>query len=291
MENKDISNNKKSSIWKIIKFIIILIFVIIITFLYGRFVEPNFFKIKEYNIVNENFVENFYGLKILHISDIHYGNTTDKKDLDRILNKINLTKPDIVVMTGDLYSIELSDEQIEELKNFLNSIDASISKYAIKGNHDNDELWDSIIKDTDFIDLNNNYDLIYNKNNNSIFMAGINTEDEIDTNFEKIDEYLNNNADNEQIVYKILLLHKPDSITNFDYSKYDLILGGHSHNGQVNIPLIGPIYTPVGAKKYYKGYYELNNTKLYISSGIGTSLFKMRLFDMPSVNLYRLVNK
>ena len=270
MENKDISNNKKSSIWKIIKFIIILIFVIIITFLYGRFVEPNFFKIKEYNIVNENFVENFYGLKILHISDIHYGNTTDKKDLDRILNKINLTKPDIVVMTGDLYSIELSDEQIEELKNFLNSIDASISKYAIKGNHDNDELWDSIIKDTDFIDLNNNYDLIYNKNNNSIFMAGINTEDEIDTNFEKIDEYLNNNADNEQIVYKILLLHKPDSITNFDYSKYDLILGGHSHNGQVNIPLIGPIYTPVGAKKYYKGYYELNNTKLYISSGIGT---------------------
>ena len=74
-------------------------------------------------------------------------------------------------------------------------------------------------------------------------------------------------------------------------NKFNLILAGHSHHGQIRLPLIGAIILPDGAKKYYNGYYEFNKTKLYISNGIGTSTINFRLFNKPSFNLYRITNK
>lgn len=288
IEITDIEVNKKSKLKKFLKIFLIIIFVLTIIILYGRFIGTKGLIVKEYKIVNENFVDNFYGLKIIHISDIHYGDTTNQKDLEKIVDKINFIKPDIVFFTGDLYSNHLTDEKKNELISTLKTINASIKKYAIIGNHE-DENWDDIIKKINFINLNNDYDLIYNNHNSSILIAGINTNDEINESTKKINEFLDNTEDN--IIYKILLLHEPDKILDFDYNKYDLILAGHSHNGQIRLPFIGAIYTPEGAKKYYDEYYELNNTKLYISSGIGTSTLKLRLFNRPSFNFYRLSNK
>ena len=91
-------------------------------------------------------------------------------------------------------------------------------------------------------------------------------------------------------IYNILLIHEPDYIKDINYSKYDLILAGHSHGGQVRLPLIGSIYNPNGSKLYHNDYYKINNTDLYISSGLGTSIYDFRLFNRPSFNLYRLTN-
>ena len=106
-------------------------------------------------------------------------------------------------------------------------------------------------------------------------------------------KYLENEEDHSEArdLYKILLIHEPDYINNIDYSNFNLILAGHSHNGQVKLPFVGGIILPNGAKKYYKEYYKLNNTDLYISSGIGTSQISFRLFNRPSINFYRLTNK
>ena len=57
-------------------------------------------KVKEYKIINNN-IGNFYGLKIVHVTDLHYGMTNEKK-LKKLVKEINLTKPDIVLFTGDL---------------------------------------------------------------------------------------------------------------------------------------------------------------------------------------------
>ena len=100
-----------------------------------------------------------------------------------------------------------------------------------------------------------------------------------------------NNEIEEKYSYSILILHEPDYINKIDYSKYDLILAGHSLNGQIKLPWVGGIIRPNGAKKYYDEYYELDSTKLYISSGIGTNSFKFRFNNKPSFNLYRLRNK
>ncbi|MCI9433870.1 MAG: hypothetical protein HFI86_01160 [Bacilli bacterium] len=282
---------------KVFKVLFIIIFFILLVFLYSRFIGTKGLVVKEYKLINTSFVDNFYGLKIIHISDLHYGETTNENDLKQIIEKINTLKPDVVIFTGDLYSNGLEEDAKNELIANLKNITVSIKKYAIKGNHD-DESWDEVMKESNFIDLNSNIDIIYNNNNSSILIAGVNTNDDINESIKKIDNLLksdNNQETNSDVMskfsYKILLLHEPDKILDFDYNNYDLILAGHSHNGQIRLPFIGALYTPDGSKKYYDEFYDLGNTKLYISSGIGTSKLKLRLFNRPSINLYRLTNK
>lgn len=287
--NEQLKENKKTKSKKIIKILFFIIFILIIILLYSRFIGTKGLKVKEYKIVNENFTDNFYGLKIVHITDLHYGNTTNNSDLKKIVDKVNLIKPDIIVFTGDLLDKELNNEELGEFKSTLNNMKSNIKKYAVNGNHD--ENFSEILKETGFTDLNNNYDSLYNSNNSVILFSGINTNDDINDAIKNINNFLSDEQNTNNIIYKIMLMHEPDKILDFDYNNYDLILAGHSHNGQITIPFIGSLYKPNGSKKYYKDYYELEGTKLYISGGIGTSTLKFRLFNKPSINLYRLTSK
>ena len=150
---------------------------------------------------------------------------------------------------------------------------------------------DKVIKvynDSGFKYLENSYDIIYNNHNEKIFVGGIGN---VSYNLDDVDsvmEYFNNDNN---INYKIMLVHEPD-ISDMVVDNYDisLILAGHSHNGQVRLPIIGAIYTPEGSRKYYDEHYVIDGTDLYISSGIGVSSINYRLFNRPSINFYR-VNK
>ena len=78
-------------------------------------------------------------------------------------------------------------------------------------------------------------------------------------------------------------------LDDLEDNKYDLILAGHSHNGQINIPLVKDFLIPEGAVKYSNGHYKLENSDLYVSNGIGVSDVNFRLFNTPSIDVYRLV--
>lgn len=286
---KNVKRKKRPLRVLIFIFIIILILLISI-FLYSYFIGTSGFKIKEYNIKNKNIADEFYGLKIVQISDIHYGFHFNKKKLENIVKRINDIKPDIVVLTGDLVDKNISNEKADELKEILSRINVTIGKYIIMGNHDYKyKNWKNIIENTGFIDLNDNYEIIYG-NNSSIMISGVSTNlynnNDINNKLESSKKYLENN----KIDYKILLIHEPDYIDNIKDISYDLILAGHSHNGQVRFPFIGAIYKPNGSKKYYEDYYKVNNSDIYISSGLGTSIMNLRLFNKPSINFFRLTN-
>ena len=136
--------------------------------------------------------------------------------------------------------------------------------------------------------LINQYDIIINKEKDKIYLGGIDDTLLGNPDIKSTTSYLKENND----TYSIILVHEPDYSDNIlKEQKVDLILSGHSHNGQVRIPIIGALYTPNGAKKYYKNYYTINNTKLYISSGIGNTDLNLRLFNRPSINFYRINTK
>ena len=275
---------------KIYKVIIYVMIIIILIVLYARFIGTSFLKVKEYPIYSDSVPNDFDGIKIIHFSDLHYKRAITREKIDKIVDEINLIKPDIVVFTGDLIdkdSIILEDD-IKYLKSTLSKINAKYAKYAVMGNHDYNkiETVENIYNDAGFNYLNNSYDIIYGKNSGKIFISGISSVSYKQDDMTSALEYL---KDNKDIDYKIVLVHEPDfadSIIN-EYS-VDLILSGHSHNGQIRIPLVGALYTPENAKKYYDEYYSINNTDLYISSGIGVSKYNYRLFNHPSFNLYRI---
>ncbi len=281
--------------YKILIIIFLLFLLAGITYLYAMYIGTKGFKIKEYKIKSSTISEDYNGLKIAHLSDIHYGNkSVTKKDLEKIVKQINSLKPDIIVLTGDLLDDSINDKQYNDLVEVLSKLEATINKYAIDGNHDYSyKKWSSLIEDCDFVNLNDTYDVIYNNSYDSIFIAGISnntyTTKNIKDKSEVILDYLNSEEYNS--TYSILLMHEPDYIDDIDYSKFDIVMAGHSHNGQVRIPIFGAIILPDGSKKYYKEHYTLDNTDLYISSGIGTSTLPIRLFDKPSANFYRIVKE
>lgn len=280
---------------KILIAILLLILLGIVVYLYAMFIGTKGFLVKEYKIESSTISKDYNGLKIAHISDIHYGNrSVTKKDLEKIVDNINSLKPDIIVITGDLVDNNITNKQYKELVEVLSKLKANINKYAIDGNHDYPyKKWSVLIEECGFINLNDTYDVIYNDSYDSIFIAGISnntfTTKNIKDKSEVIVDYLNSN--DYHSTYSILLMHEPDYIDNIDYSKFDIVMAGHSHNGQVRIPIIGATILPNGCKKYYKEHYSLEDTDLYISSGIGTSDLPIRLFDKPSANFYRIVKE
>ena len=88
--------------------------------------------------------------------------------------------------------------------------------------------------------------------------------------------------------YRFILCHEPDEYKKISNYSFNVIFSGHSHGGQVRLPFIGKIYTPIGAKTYYDDYYKLDNKEIFISNGIGTTRIDIRFNSAPSINLYRL---
>lgn len=270
---------------KILKIFITMLILIILLLLYSRFIGTIGLITKEYTIKDNNISNDFDGIKIIHFSDIHYKRIITKDRIDKIINEINLINPDIVIFTGDLIDQDsnIEEDDITYLKEALSKINAKYGKYSVIGNHDYSidiEVLRSIYKESNFNLLENSYDIIYGKNNNKLYIGGISTGAFSDTVLTKMNY-------NEEC-YKIIILHEPDYTDEIISLNPNLILGGHSHNGQVNITYLKKYFVPTGSKKYYDEHYLVNNINLYISSGIGVSRYNFRLFNHPSINFYRI---
>lgn len=277
---------------KIIKWILIIFTVLVLVIIYARYIGTMGLVTKEYTINDKYIPDGFDGIKIVHFSDLHYSRAISLNKVNDIIDEINLINPDIVVFTGDLIDkdVDLTKKDYTNLTTSLRKINAKYGKYAIMGNHDYYKDKDNVINiynDSDFKYLENSYDIIYDKNDEAIFIGGVNTAsydlDDVDKTMEYFKEEKNSD------MYKIILIHEPD-ITDKIVKNYEvnLILAGHSHNGQIRLPFIGAIYTPPYSKKYYDNYYNVDGTNLYISSGIGVSSINYRLWNRPSINFYRI---
>lgn len=282
-EYDDYEDEKKHPIRR---FFFTIILIIALTLVYARYLGTSGLFVKEYHIKSNSITETYNGLKIVHFSDFHYGRTTSLEELKNLVNDINKVKPDIIVFTGDFIDkdIRIDDSKMANIIEELKKLDSTYGNYYVNGNHDNKfDKYKQMMDSSNFIDLNNSYDVIYNTNNETILLSGLSTK--ADTKF--LDDVFKDKFYN----YKINIMHYPDDINKIKDYNYDLVLAGHSHNGQVRVPFYGAVVLPSHAKKYYKPYYKINNTNFYISSGIGTSNYNFRIFNRPSYNLYRLTNK
>lgn len=284
-EEKKIKRDNRKKSFK--KGIIIFLVIILLIILYGFLIEVRMLKVNEEKIVSELLPDSFHGMKIVHFSDLHYGTTINKKNINKIVDKINLLKPDILIFTGDLIDnkYKLSDDDVKVLTQALKRMNATFGKYSVLGNHDfYIEEIDNIYFDSSFDLLVNESDLIYYKENTPILIYGV---DDMIYGKPSIDSIKEEKYSN--IPYKILLTHEGDYFDDLGDYEFNLVLAGHSHNGQVNI--FKPMFLPEYAKKYYDSYYEENDTLIYVSNGVGCTILPFRLGSIPSINLYRLNTK
>ncbi len=287
MEKKE-KEKKKGG--KLLSIFLLLVVIVVTIFLYAKYTGIKGLIVKEYRVKSEILTNNFSGLKIIHFSDLLYKSTVDKEDVKNLIKRINELKPDIVVFTGDLINknAKINNEDIEFLEEELESISAKVGKYAIYGDEDYSiESYKTIMEKSKFKILNNSYDEIFYKNNESMFIIGLpsSLKEEI-----KLEDAFNFYKEDEKRKFIIVLVHDGKTIRFLDESTYevDLVLGGHSLNGSIVIPYYGGIFIDDGAYKYYQEHYSKGITDIYISSGIGTNKYPYRIFNKPSFNLYRL---
>lgn len=287
-EEKKEKNTKRIKI--VIKIIFILITLFLLLILYMHFIGTKGLIVREYKVESNQLPDSFHGFKVVQFSDLHYLSTIHEKELKNIVNKINKLKPDIVVFTGDLIeeSKTTTENDLKVLTTYLNKIEASTGLYAIKGNHDySNDNFEKVMNQTNFKILDNTYELIYYQENIPILLTGNGSIIHNDCDIDKAFSY--DKMDN---LYTISLIHEPD-VTDNIIEKYsvNLILAGHTHNGQIRVPGLGAIMKVEEGKIYPNQEYTLGNTKLYVSGGLGTSMYEFRLFNHPSINFYRLTKE
>ena len=94
----------------------------------------------------------------------------------------------------------------------------------------------------------------------------------------------------DEATYTVLLAHRPELIDIYVESTVDLVLCGHAHGGQFRIPFIGGVYAPGQGlfPKYDSGLYEVGETQMVVSRGIGNSIIPLRVNNRPEVVLVEL---
>lgn len=287
---KDQKKGKRIKIIKVLVKILVFLTIFFLCFYsYTTYISTMKIETREYRVTSEDLPSSFNSLKIIQFSDIHFGSTMFMKEIQKVRKLSNERKPDIVVFTGDLIdkNHNLSTEEQEKLITELKKMTATFGKYAILGDED-DEYQTTIWKQSDFIILNNDYDIIYQDDNSPILLIGLASEKNLD--IEKAFRYFQEENHKENI-YTITLFHEPDIIKEILKNHFtNLALAGHSHNGYIRIPIIHKaLYKTKGAKEYDQDYYKIGNTEFFISGGLGTEK-GIRLFCRPSINFYRLSN-
>lgn len=279
---------RKKQILKLISIILLLLLV------YSAIVEPNLLVIKKFSLdyngkIIEDKIEDGGNkvLKVVHISDTQIGYFYSAKRLKNLAKKINNLKPDIVVFTGDLIDYANKNPNAEKITENLSKISAKIGKFAVFGNHDYmydlPKYYTKIMKESGFELLVNDNKRIDLGNEKYINIIGLDEKLKGKPAVEKFDEEMKSSD------FNLVLMHNPDVIEEFKNSKIDLMLSGHSHGGQVSIPIKGAVLTPPYGRKYTKGLYKVNGNNLFVTSGLGSTKLPFRFLNIPEIVEFDIV--
>lgn len=266
---------------RILLFSIILI--IALTIVYGFYLGTSGMIAKEYIINEQALPESFNNFKIGHFADILYDDKDDMEKLKNAVNKLNDKKTDLVIFSGGLLKQghTINEDENNEIISELKRIKSKYGKYYVSGKDDKtNQSYDAIMQASGFISLNDNVDTITSKSNENILLIGFDSKSNL--------EFTSDKLNGKENMYKISIFHESNLMDELVNYNFNLAFSSNSLNGQINIPLIKKIFLDSDSSNYYSDYYEVNNTKLYVNSGIGNRTIDFRLFNKPSINVYVL---
>ena len=250
-------------------------------------------RIRRERIIVPSLTKRLEGYTILHVSDIHFNQSVQKNEL--LWEELHGNKVDLILITGDFIT---HDKYIESLCEYLEGSKAKDGIYGILGNHDyyyrtlwqhirhsilgqdyfpND--WKKLVRYLDGLGITmlvNQHVSIKSSSGAQIYVEG--TDDpvlgkpviaDISPAFQTSD-------------IRILMSHSPDILYSDEIrkKKFDLLLSGHTHGGQIRIPGIGALLTGTehaSRKEAYGLYKSVTGLNVNVSAGVGYSLLPIRI--------------
>ncbi|MBC3802923.1 metallophosphoesterase [Acetobacterium fimetarium] len=267
---------------KLSKIFLITIFILGVLplglYVYARYLEPHRLIVNRVSLESSRIDG---PLKIVFFGDTHMGKFNNTDQLSRIADKINAQNPDLVIFTGDLVSANKNlSVDTDAIAQVLQTIQAPYGKFCVIGNHEyataRQYSYRDLMHSAGFEVLVNDWLDIPEIN---VRLLGLD-----DAYAGKPDKILADDALDD--AYNILITHEPDIIDSMDIDPVQLILAGHTHGGQISIPLLTERILPAGGKKYVKGLFAVGSdgqTALFVTKGTGMSTLPFRFLNVPEI--------
>ena len=232
--------------------------------------------------------EAFDGLRIAFLTDTHHGPFVPVGYLEEVVAMTNRWEPDVVALGGDYVQRRRAlypQGNQRHLIAALAGLRAPSGRFAVLGNHDHKVsamLTRRALAENGFVELTNT-GVFLERGGERLFLAGV---DDLRTGKPNLRRALHQCRAEDAC---ILLSHNPDITERIRDPRVDLILSGHTHGGQVTLPLIGaPTTASVYGQKYRAGLVQGPTARVYVSRGVGTIGLPIRWGAPPEVTLITL---
>ncbi len=293
------------------KIVILIAGVLIVGLLglgYSYFVEPHRLVVTHAEITIADWDPAFDGLRIAMISDIHGGsNGASHEQIRRVVETTNSQEPDVIVLLGDYVSQGHTRHPVRErplrmpvreMADSLAGLKAKHGVFAVLGNHDGwygDEDIAAELTRVGYRVLQNEIAVI-RQNGVPLRLFGLKDHLQLDS-WQAFDMTVRSVLATSPKEGRIIVLeHSPDIFYVLNYWKhlrpdFKLMLAGHTHGGQVWLPIVGaPVVPSSVGQRYARGHINEDGVDMFVTSGVGTSILPFRFMVPPEVAVVTVVS-
>jgi hypothetical protein len=249
--------------------------------------DPNFPVVIRHDISLARWPEKLDGFTIALLSDFHYDRIFSVHPIAAAVRMVNDLRPDLIALTGDFVSVPWVGSHAkaaaaaEPCARLLGQLHAPHGLWAVLGNHDCFTDADRVTAalQAEKIPVMVNQSVAIERNGTRFWLSGV---DDVLAKGASLDRTLHGVPKDEPVV---LMVHEPDFADKVARYPVDLQISGHSHGGQVRMPLVGPLYLPELARKYVWGLYRIGELTLYTNAGLGTVEIPVRFHCAPEITM------
>lgn len=249
---------------------------------YAYWVEPNMLVVRSVDVESDQVTQ---PCKIVFFTDTHFGQYYNISHARKITDQINALEPDIVVFGGDLFDNYARDRETLDLSSLsaaFAEIEAKAGKFAVWGNHDYGggaaRVYEDVMEASGFEVLDDESRLL---SDYGIRVVGY---DDLLMGWTDPALYtLKSQA------FNVIVAHEPVIAQKIESSSQNLVLTGHTHGGQVTIPVLTDRLLPAGSGEFRKGFHDAQeigtdaDLQMYTSSGIGMTRYPFRFLNAPEI--------
>ena len=253
---------------------------------YAHRAEPRNVEVMEVSLKLPRLDSAFDGYRLVQISDLHADRWMTPRRLRGLVETVNSLGPDLIAITGDLVTDPAMGRE-PEFADALGGLRATDGPVAVLGNYDyvaGEDIVRELLYRAGVRELANDFYTVH-RAGNRLHIAGV---DDLWHRKARLDLLLGKMPEEGAA---ILLAHEPDFADIAAATRrFELQLSGHTHGGQVRLPLLGPVLRPHHGRIYRAGLYELDGVIQYTNRGLGMFPPRLRFRCRPEITVFTLTS-